>query len=80
MTIWITNAPHMFQVFDAEQQFYMTITVGGVAQYDVTVTLSPEEFATFRKDENLAIALAADVATRMSAYEARMVKPSINPM
>lgn len=79
MAILISNARHMFQVFSARSKYYMNVTVGGVALYDVTVTLTSEEVELFRKDDNLAIALAADIATRTSAYEGRLVHPAIVP-
>lgn len=79
MSVLISNSRYMFVVFDRDDQYYMTVTVGGVAQYDVTVRLSSTDIIAFQENLNLTIAMSIDVATRMSAYEERIVRPSIDP-
>lgn len=79
MTILITDADRTYAVFDRDGRWYMTVTVGGVAMYDVTVRLEDDEVALMRRDRNWATALAADIATRTSACVTRSVTPSIDP-
>lgn len=80
MTILSSDDRRMFTVFTMDEHVYMNVAVGGVAQYEVTVRLSEAELAVFGQDPNLAIALATHVATRTSAYENRIVRPSIDPV
>jgi hypothetical protein len=69
----------MFTVFSQGDVYLMTVVAGGVAQYEITITVPAEDVESFRRDENKAIALAKDVATRTSAYEDRMIRPAVDP-
>ena len=80
MTILLSSNRYMFDVFELNGQHYMTVTTGGVAQYDITITLTQAEVDSFADDENKAIALSIDVVTRTPAYAARQVTPSIDPV
>lgn len=80
MSILYRNRDYMFTLFEKESQVYLTVVSGGVAQYEVTITVPPEDVDIYLKDENKLIALAKDVATRTNAYEERIVRPSIDPV
>lgn len=79
MAILIRNRDYMFTVFSVGEEYFLTVVAGGVAQYEITVRVAPADVEAFRSDENKAIALAKDVATRTDAYEDRLVRPSIDP-
>ena len=79
MTILLSSDRHMFDVFALDGVHYLTVTTGGVGQYDVTIRLTEREVDSFRLDENKAIAMAIDVATRTSAYAGRIVHPPLDP-
>jgi HSP20 family molecular chaperone IbpA len=79
MTILMSSNRYMFDVFRHGDEYYMTATTGGVAQYDITIRLTKAEADSFLDDENKAIALSIDLVTRTSAYEGRIVRPSIDP-
>ena len=79
MSIIMRNRPFMFTVFSHGSENLMTVTAGGVAQYEITVRVSEDDVRQFQLDENKAIALAKDVATRTSAYSDRLVTPSVDP-
>ena len=80
MTILMSSNRYMFDVFEVNGHHYMTVTTGGVAQYDITINLTKAEVDSFAEDENKAIALSIDVVTRTAAYEDRLVRPSIDPV
>lgn len=80
MNIIYRNRDYMFTLFELEGQAYLTVVAGGVAQYEITITVPREDLDVFQKDENKLIALAKDVATRTAAYEDRLVRPSIDPV
>ena len=79
MAIVMRNRAFMFTVFQRADGFYMTVTAGGVAQYDITIRLDEDAVRRFETNENEAIALAKDVATRTAAYQDRLISPSIDP-
>ena len=66
-------------VFDQDGRYYMTAVAGGVAQYDLTITLSAAEVTAFQADETKAIATCRDLITRTQAFEHRLVTPAIDP-
>ncbi|WP_260599059.1 hypothetical protein [Sphingomonas endolithica] len=76
MTILRSSDCYMIDVFELGGQYYMTVTTGGVGQYDVTIALTKAETDSFAEDENKAIAFSIDVVTRTWAYEDRLVRPS----
>lgn len=78
MILW-RNRDHMATLFERDGQAYLTVTVGGVGQYEITITVPAEDLAFYRDDPDTLIALARDVATRTSAYAHRQVHPSIDP-
>lgn len=80
MSIIYRNRDYMFTLFELDGQAYLTVVAGGVAQYEITIKIPSEDLEVFQKDENKLIALAKDVATRTTAYEDRLVKPSIDPV
>ena len=77
--IYISNREFMFSVFSLNDVDYMTVTTGGVAQYDITVKLDAGDVDLFLKDNNRAIAMSTDIITRTSAYSDRIVHPPIDP-
>lgn len=80
MSIIYRNRDYMFTLFELDGQAYLTVVAGGVAQYEITIKIPSEDLEVFQKDENKLIALAKDVATRTTAYEDRLIKPSIDPV
>lgn len=77
--ILLRNVNYMFTVFTKDDRYYMTVVVGGVGMYDLTVQVTQQEVEDFRRDPNKAIVLAKDVATRTAAYADRLIDPSIDP-
>lgn len=80
MSILCRNRDYLFTLFERESRAYLTVVAGGVAQYEITITVPPENVDIYLKDENKLIALAKDVASRTNAYEERIVRPSIDPV
>ena len=79
MAIVMRNRDFMFTVFSRGDEYLMTVTAGGVAQYEISVRVPEGDVRQFQADENKAIALAKDVATRTAAYQDRIVTPSVDP-
>lgn len=78
--ILLKNDPNMFVLFEDESgRALMTVTVGGVAMSDVTVQLTGDEARELAADEDKAVELARQIATRTSVFEERRLRPAVLP-
>ena len=73
------NCDHMFTIFDKDGNWYLTAVAGGVAMYEVTLSLTRDDVDRLQADEAKAIALARDLVLRSPAYEGRLVRPALRP-
>lgn len=79
MTILARNRDHMATLFERDGQAYLTVVVGGVGLYEVTITVPSEDVALYLRDEDALITLARDGATRTVAYAHRRTDFPIDP-
>lgn len=63
------------EFFDKDGRYYLCVPCGTVAVYDLTVELTPEEFAAYERDGvSVVRALADQIRFRPNAYQDRKVR------
>ena len=53
VSVILKDRDHMFTVFDKDGRLYVTAVAGGVATYDVAITLTREDIDLFLRGENV---------------------------
>jgi hypothetical protein len=71
----IRNNDHWYDLYQEDDRYWLLVTMGGIAVYDVTIEMTADEITRWREEgDDFLTNLARDIAKDDQKYRARWTK------